>query len=407
MKYFLSMVVALLVSLGSMTVSGAEPVEGLQAAFVRNNDLWTQTGNKEKQLTRGQYIRNPKWSFDNQWIAYTKGELEQELWLFHLASGKSQLISTKANRHFEWAPDKNKLAFQIEQTLQIVDVEQLNKRVEVAKRIGNFSWLPDGSGFLASSAAELLEDGGWLPIQILKIPLKGNVEMVYELPKQSDDFFAVGTSIFKWSANRQWIAFLANPTASLSADGNTLCVLSADGSTFKMIDQMLNDPHWFQWAPQGERLAYIAGVGREATSNKQLKVIASPYDKAKNYTPWSYVDQGFTWKSAMQIVVSRSKEAAWSSDVAKRKSPFLVDVNLQTDRQIYLTHANKLFGDYNPIMVSPTQLLWFLSNRKHADVILASSEGKHAKVWIKDIELGLNYYERWNWDPVFSLASNR
>jgi dipeptidyl aminopeptidase/acylaminoacyl peptidase len=401
---------ALLLVAGTSPAHAKKSDDGLKAAFIRNGDLWIKNGDNEKQLTSGAYIRNPKWSYDSSWIAYTKGEneQEQELWLWHVQSGKSHLVSLETGRNFQWQPTKNSLAFQTKQQLHLIEADELARPEIIAQDIGNYSWMPDGSGFLASTGAKLLPDG-WAPVGILRIPLsaKGNpdrFETVYVLPKQSDDFFAVGTSIFKWSANGRWIAFLATPTASLSADGNTLCILAADGAVFKKIDQMVNNEQWFNWADKGEKLAYIGGVGREATTNKQLKVVEIPASNPVSYTPKGYVDQNFTWLDYRHIMTSRAKELAeWSIDPTKRPFPYLVHVKLGTQRQKQVTPLSVTHGDYSPISLPTQRLAWIRSNRIQSNVMLAGTNSKKAFVWIENIDLGANYYEQWNWNTVLSF----
>ncbi|WML48994.1 hypothetical protein RCG23_02475 [Neobacillus sp. PS3-34] len=36
----------------------------LKAAFIRNHQLWMAEGNREQQLTKGQYVYSLKWSYD-------------------------------------------------------------------------------------------------------------------------------------------------------------------------------------------------------------------------------------------------------------------------------------------------------------------------------------------------------
>ncbi|NRF92975.1 PD40 domain-containing protein [Paenibacillus frigoriresistens] len=225
----LAMLAVLLIITSSTAIYAEKPSEPLKAAFVRSGDVWMKTGNNERQLTRGAYILNPKWSYDGQWIAYSKGENEQELWLLQVQTGQSHLVAHEGGMSFQWQPNRNSLAFLTSSQLNWIDSDEFAKPKKIAEGIGNFSWYPDGSGILVSMEAKLLNEG-WTPIRIVKIPLTAiadpnRFETLYVLPKQSDDFFAVATSIFKWSANGRWIAFLAKPTASLSADGNTLCVL--------------------------------------------------------------------------------------------------------------------------------------------------------------------------------------
>ncbi|QMV41895.1 PD40 domain-containing protein [Cohnella cholangitidis] len=403
--------VALLAGLGYPAIAEAKPKDSLKAAFVRGGDLWAKAGKDERQLTKGEAVRNPKWSFDGEWIAYSSGEGQQELKLLEVSTGKSQLVASTGGNNFQWSPDHNRLAFLQGQKLVWVSVNKPDRQTEVSDGIGNYSWLPDGKGFIASSAAELLPDG-WTPVKIVEIPLAGQgdpskVKTLFVLPKQSNDFFAVGTSIFKFSSSGKWIAFLATPTASLSADGNTLCLLSSDGSVFKKVDQMANNNEWFNWADRGDKLAYIGGVGREATSNKQLKVLEAPDGKAASYTPAGYVDQSFTWEGEQRVVVSRTKEwkgSAGGSGTANKPLPNLVEIKLQGPRFKPLTQPPAKYGDFNPqFLAYANQLGWVRSDRTRSDVLVAGRGGKHPLVWIKNIDAGANFYEQWKWSEVLSF----
>ncbi|MFC5647849.1 hypothetical protein ACFPYJ_01700 [Paenibacillus solisilvae] len=398
----------------------AAPSYELKAAFVRGGDLWMKNGDKETPLTKGEQIRNPKWSSNGRWIAHTRGQDEQELWVIDIQTGESILVSADGGGrgHFAWAPGSTLLAFQSEQRLYWVDLLKPERVVEAAVGIDNFSWYPDGQGFLASSETDRIPPDSWSPVRILKIPLNkpgdpSAVETLFVLPLPSDKFFAVGTSIFKWSADGRWIAFLATPTASLSADGNYLCLLSADGQSFQSIDQMANNELWFNWSPQGTKLAYIGGVGREATSNKRLMVTELPsaagtapvtWIKPISYTPTGYVDQNFTWQGNRHIVVSRAQELQqWSSDPASRPFPSLVNVNLGNRRHQQLTEPSKTYGDYQPLAVPIQRLIWVRSDRQKASVMFAAPNPAYSKVWIAGIDLGTNFYEQWNWNPVLSV----
>ncbi|RCW41511.1 TolB family protein [Paenibacillus prosopidis] len=405
-SYIVVLVVVLSMIAGAASVFAAKEDGVLKAAFVRNGDLWMKEGDLEKKLSSGPFIRNPKWSFDGEWIAYTKGEEEQELWLIQIQTGRSSLVSAEGGSNFQWAPNRNMLAFQTPQLLQYVDVKRPDKPLSSAKRIGNYSWLPDGKGFFASTQSELLSDG-WTPVILYQIPLNALADPIkyvtlHVLPKPSDDFFAIGTSIFKWSADGRWIAFLATPTASLSADSNTLCVLRSDGVVFRTLDQMANNDQWFEWAADGARLAYIGGVGREASVNKQLKVLEVVSGKSALYTPKGYVDQSFTWRGPQHIVVSRAVEAERWGDPAKRKKPFLVDVELASGEQSRLTKPPGAFGAYNPVSVPP-KLAWIRYNGSIANVIVANTNGCHAVEWIKSIDPAAHYYEQWDWNAVLQF----
>lgn len=401
-------VIALLLTMGNAIVLAEPSVDTLKAAFVRNGDMWLKIGPIEHQLTKGEFVRNPKWSYDGQWIAYTTGKEQQELRLWHVPSEKSHPVGQIRGGEFQWSPHSHKLAFLHDQKLHVIEADSPSQPVIVADGIGNYSWLPDGSGFLASTQANLLPDGNWTPVSIVSIPLPKasepiQIRTLYVLPKMSEDFFAVSTSTLKMSATGRWIAFLATPTASLSADSNVLCVLSADGMVFKQVDQMVNQDEWFKWSEKGDLLAYIGGVGREATTNKKLKVAEIPSGKTVTYTPAGYVDQSFTWHGLHRLISSRAAESAWSNEPAKRPLPSLVEIKLGREQAKPITSSTSEYGDFNPISLPSRQLSWIHSNRVKANVIVAGPSGKRPSIFIPNIDVGMNYYEQWRWSEVLSF----
>ncbi|TFE24537.1 PD40 domain-containing protein [Cohnella luojiensis] len=400
---------SLCIMLGLPLTVSAKPAASLKAAFVRGGDLWMKAGGIEQQLTKGDNVRNPKWSFDGEWIAYARGEDEQELRVWHVPTGKSELVSERGGSNFQWSPDRNRLAFLLDRKLVWVRPDKPDEQMEAANGISNYSWLPNGNGFVASGAAELLPEG-WTPVPILEIPLNepNRVKTLYVLPKQSDDFFAVGTSEFKFSPSGRWMAFLATPTASLSADSNTLVLLSADGAFFRKVDRMANNKDWFKWSDRKDRLAYIGGVGREATSNKQLRVLEAPEGKPVTYTPAGYVDQSFTWEGMQHVVVSRAKERKPSDGSAAQAPdlPKLVEIKLQGRRDKPITEPPKRFGDFNPQFLQRVdRLAWVRSNQSIANVLLSGRSGKQPSIYIKNIDLGANFYQQWRWSDVLSFHS--
>ena len=69
--------VLLLILIISFSFSIGASAEGpLKAAFIRDHQLWIKEGDKELQLTTGQYVSSPKWSKDGQFIAYLAGKEE-------------------------------------------------------------------------------------------------------------------------------------------------------------------------------------------------------------------------------------------------------------------------------------------------------------------------------------------
>ncbi|SEB92629.1 translocation protein TolB [Paenibacillus sp. GP183] len=388
-------------------VGFAEP-EGqkLQAAFIRSDDLWFKTDDLEMQLTKNQKVSAPKWSSDGKFIAYSIGEQQHEIWVYSLESNKHFRIYPDGE-NYQWSPEKNQLAFKVGGVLNITKVSRDNVEAikNVSLGVGNYSWLPDGSGFLVSSTSQLLPTG-WTSVKLFLVPADANmnrnkIKHFYTLPPESPSFFAIGTSIFKWSNDTKWISFIANPTASWSADSNTLCVLSSDAKRFQKLDKTLHYQEWFQWAPGKDSLAYIEGEGRIAIQNKHLKVKDFPALKPPSFTPKGFVDRDFTWVNDRFIIVSRSKESEWSNDPVKRPLPALYHVNIQNNEQRQITNPPKKSGDFGPYFLKQNKkLTWIRSDGEHGDVWNSNPDGSDAKVLIKNINTGSAYYERRSWSLV-------
>ncbi|PEF75085.1 TolB family protein [Bacillus pseudomycoides] len=382
--------------------------KNIQVAFIRNHNLWIKIDGNEKQITKGEYITKPKWSHDGKWIAYAKGEEQNQLELYRVADGKKVVPSQTEATNYQWSPAENIIAFEFTSTLNTFDAEKNATFENVSSGVGDYAWYPDGKKFLVSSEAQLLPTG-WTGAQLYEVKKDAGMnpnkmKHLYTLPSMQEDFLAYIASDFKWSPNQKWIAFLAVPTASWSADSNTLCLLKADGSYFEKVDQMLLNSQWIQWAPSKNILAYIEGSGRFALENKYLKVKELPALQQEKFTPKGYVDWDFTWQDNELITLSRAKEMEWSNEEEKRSLPSLYQVNIQSNRQRQITTPAKKYGDYNPLYIkSENQLTWMRSDRKKADMWLANGDGSKAKKWIGNIDVPRWYYEKWNWEEVISV----
>jgi hypothetical protein len=309
--------------------------------------------------------------------------------------------------NFQWAPNKNQLAFKINQVLNTVNVNRDNVGgfENVALGVGSYSWLPEGDGFLVSSTSQLLPIG-WTSVELFRVPVDANtdpnkIKPFFALPAESEKFFAVGTNAFKWSSDKKWISFIAYPTASLSADSNTLCVLSSDAKVFHQVDHTLNYQNWFQWSPNTASLAYIEGEGRIINQNKHLKVVEFPTFKSFSFTPVGFVDRNFAWENDEYIVVERSKESKWTNDQKKLPQPALYRVNIRNNEKHQVSFPPKDFGDFHPFfLTSHKKLTWIRSNLNHADVWISNKDGSDAKEFIKNIDLGLAFYDQRSWESI-------
>lgn len=380
----------------------------LQAAFIREGDLWIKQGETETQATRNHQASLPKWSHDGKLVAYSSGEDHDEIWVYAVPTKRNMLVYA-GSHNYQWAPDRNTLAFQIDGVLNVADIsqDQVKPFSNVTMGVGNYAWMPGGKNFLVSSGSQLLPTG-WTPVKLYIVPVNANMDtgkakLFYTLPEMSKDFFAVGTSTFKWSRDVKWIAFIGVPTASWSADSNTLCVLSADGRTFKTLDKMLHYENWFQWAPSLDLLAYIEGEGRFAIENKHLKVEELPSAGPLSVTPKGYVDRDFTWVTDEVIVVSRAKESEWTSDPAKRPLPVLYRVDIRNEGGRQLTSPPDGYGDFSPSYSPRTgQLAWIRSDRKLADAWIADADGGNPKIYIRNLGETSSFYDHWSFDSVIA-----
>ena len=400
--------VVLFMFLCSIAITSAEN-NSVKVAFIRHHNLWIKVDGKEKQLTKGENITGPKWSHDGEWLAYVKGEKQNILELYRLKDGKKVTPFHSEASNYQWSPTENIIAFIFTGTLNTFDVEKKNADFEnVSAGVGDYAWYPDGKNFLVSSEAHLLPTG-WTGAQLYEVQKDAHMnphkmKHLYALPNEHDDFLALVASGFKWSPDQKWISFLAVPTASWSADSNTLCLVRADGSRFEKVDQMLLNAQWFQWAPSKNILAYIEGSGRVALENKHLKVKELPALQQNIFTPKGYVDWDFVWKNDRVIIVSRAKEAGIETPPEKRPLPSLYEVDSTSNAQHQITKKTNKQGDYHPIyMKKSNQLIWIRSDRKKADVWLAHKDGKHEMKWIENIDVPEWYYERWNWGNVISV----
>ncbi|ASL67134.1 TPA: PD40 domain-containing protein [Bacillus cereus] len=400
--------VVLFMFLCSIAITSAEN-NSVKVAFIRHHNLWIKVDGKEKQLTKGENITGPKWSHDGEWLAYVKGEKQNILELYRLKDGKKVTPFHSEASNYQWSPTENIIAFIFTGTLNTFDVEKKNADFEnVSAGVGDYTWYPDGKNFLVSSEAHLLPTG-WTGAQLYEVQKDAHMnphkmKHLYALPNEHDDFLALVASGFKWSPDQKWISFLAVPTASWSADSNTLCLVRADGSRFEIVDQMLLNTEWFKWAPSKNILAYIEGSGRVALENKHLKIKELPALQQQTFTPKGYVDWDFTWKNDNVIIVSRAKEGGFETLPEKRPFPSLYEINSTSDKQYQITKSSNKQGDYHPIfMKKSNQLIWIRSDRKKANIWIAHSDGKHEKKWIKNVDIPEWYYEKWNWENVISV----
>ncbi|WCN36528.1 translocation protein TolB [Aneurinibacillus uraniidurans] len=398
----------------SVPTSSAADSASLSAAFIRDGFVWIKQGTTEWKISQGQPCTSPCWSPDGRWVAYLQGTSKQQLYVYDTKTKRTHTVYSGGASQIAWAPDHNTLAFQIGGVLNVSDITPDGPTPfrNVALAVDNYSWQPDGSGFLVSSAA-CLTPAGWTNPKLYTVPTDAKldpkkVQLLYTLPneisKDGATIQAIGTSSFKWSPDHSWIAFIVSPTASLSMDSDMLCIVSADGRTFRVIGEMLNSDLWFAWAPSENRLAYIAGGGRYAFENKKLRLSSPTAVPSAPLTPDGYVDRDLTWVSNTHLVVSRAKESKLFASTSPPPSRLYgVTIPGGVARALTDTPMNGA-SDIAPVYLPRSnQLAWQRARGTEADVWLSRPDGSVPRIWINRIDAAPSYYGRSRSDDVLSL----
>ncbi|MEH7129094.1 translocation protein TolB [Neobacillus drentensis] len=387
----------ILIGVPSTTMVHAEGP--LSAAFIRDHQLWIKKGDKEIQLTKNRYVNSPKWSYDGRFIAYIDGDKKGEksnLFIYDTKEKENyQPYVRVETSNFKWSPIKNQLAYNDHGLLNVTKIK--NGRPQgfenVSLGVGDFEWFPNGKEFIASSPSSL-RPTGWGPIPLYRIPVDANLatdkmKLFYTIQTTEPDLFAISADYFKWSFDGKWVSFLAMPTASLSNDSNTLCVLSAQGNQFQSIGKMLWYQDWMKWAPSANQLAYISGEGRFFVENKKTMIADMPTAKQqKEYTPKGYVDLDLEWFSPDQVIVARAREnKEWKEGSVPTMFTALYAINIKTEDQNQISFPKKNELDEDPQVVG-SHLTWLRKKSKdyQGDVWVKDGLSGQEQIWLKNVD---------------------
>ncbi|MHC0035443.1 TolB family protein [Pseudoneobacillus sp. C159] len=379
----------------------------VKAAYIKNGNLWSLINGEKKQITTtGRVFASPKWSYDGKWLLYQmeaasdlqKTELQAEIWAYHVETGEKKKIFRDGIAP-SWAPNKKMVAFK---DGGILDISTFEGFYNIATGVSDYTWLPDGSGFLLSTSGHLQPDG-WTSAILYTKKLKknfkdiiffGGVDHFFTLPREIGDgerkIIAVYADGLTFSPSGKWISFIVSPTASWSMDSNMVCVISSDGKNFEVLDEIILEIGSPKWAPTSDTIAYIAGGGRIVFrfKNKDLKVREMP--ASGTLTPTKYADLDFDWVTDRMLVSSRVEEREWSNDFSKHPLPSLYSIDLAKNMQNKITIPPKGFGDYHPRYVGAIdKILWFRGKSiidQDKTLWQANPDGSEAVEWMKDVE---------------------
>jgi len=117
--FLISLIALSLVSAQNIIPNSSAAEKG-QLTFVRNNNIWTANtdGNEQKQLTFSSQDRDPAFSPDGKFIAYTSGHNELtgfgNIYLIPVTGGtpkKLELKGMRGSEHAHFSPDSKSLVF--------------------------------------------------------------------------------------------------------------------------------------------------------------------------------------------------------------------------------------------------------------------------------------------------------
>lgn len=371
----------------------------LQAAFIRDHQLWIKKGDQEIQITKDRYVYSPKWSYDGRFIGYIDGDEQGEksdLFIYDTVKKESyQPYVRVETSDFKWSPVKNQLAYNDRGLLNVTKTK--NGRPEgfenVSLGVSGFEWFPNGKEFIVSSQ-ESIRPTGWGPIPLYRVPVNANlnadkIKTFYTIQTKEPDLFAIDADYFKWSADGNWVSFLAIPTASWANDSNTLCVLSSEGKNFQVVGKMLWYKDWIKWAPKANQLAYISGEGRFFVENKKTKIADIPISRQqKEFTPKGYVDLDLEWFSPDKVIVARAKEnKEWNEGSVPTMYTSLFTINIKTEEQTQISFPKDNELDEDPVVVG-SNLTWFRNKGKAHSGVVWVRNGLNGQqyVWIENVD---------------------
>ena len=373
----------------------------LKAAFIRDNQLWLKDGQLETKLTQDNYVFNPQWSSDGRYLAYLVAEqIDSSRYLNFYDLEQKAVVPLDGERiettNFKWSPFSNQLAFLVEggglNLIQIND-DRIEGFQNISLGVSDFEWFPNGREFIVSSQAQLLPTG-WGPIRLFKVPVEENLDFkkttpFYTIETNNYDFFAIDVKHFNWSSDGKWLSFIASPTASLSNDTTTLCVLDSTGQEFHILGKMLGNKHWTKWNPQVNQLAFISGEGRYLIENKQLIVNDVPqWNHNSTYTPKGYVDLAIEWLTSDEFIVARAKEDKnWKDGPVPISFTTLYKVNIKTNEQTQITFPSQTEYDRDPQRIA-SFLSWSRRNELEdkMDIFIRDDDTGIESLWLQNID---------------------
>lgn len=291
----------------SAAPTGGPEVDLGRVAFVRGGDIWVKAlpDGEERRLTQDGRNDTPRWSPSGDWLAFLKASdpPRQELWVVRSSGAEARRVASldsALGQLVAWSPTADVLAYVSQGGLFTVraDGSELRELAAPGTGVQGLAWAPEGER-LAYARIEIVQEGP--PPErfaaLVRIDADGgNVTELRNAGRPS----AFGFIVAGWVPDGSHVLFWPIPqfSSSLLADGVPLMAVPADGGTpVEVTEVMLAKQDFLDGAPDGRRLALVAGGGRFTWEDKAIAVATSPFtgmpqrltarDRAALFPAWS------------------------------------------------------------------------------------------------------------------------
>lgn len=310
-------------------------------AYTDQGKLWLLDGREQntqpKQLTDSGQAELIAWSADGTWLAYKyTAEAEDALTYLWVAradgSGARQVDTEPIYDDPLWSPKANRLVYTIREDstdgyipagiVKCADITAEEIRISTLVEedhvmIPSLAWHPDGDS-LTVSFPRTKE----LPPTLEQVNLAGQRRVLYtftdETPIDPEGLYIWAFISLKWSPDGQYLAYHIRMNAgSLTADVVETGVLNVTTKQPISLSDGLRYPEWLAFSPDNEKLAYIAGIGRDVMLNKRLEMADLTSGEVTDCSQSGYVDTEPVWLpgEANELLFCRGPEAQTVSDL--------------------------------------------------------------------------------------------
>lgn len=406
------------------------PVFPGRLAVIRQGDLWILTGGKAPQrITADGCNCSPAWSPDGRWLLFFKYDpadrFKQKirLWVARADDGRTYPLEDKKRvLSARWSPVSDTLAYLSAGAGDLGGKTELKAaRMAAAgpetpallkggsEKITDFCWSSYGN-IVAYSTAD--PQAGFAPAIKTASADGGEVKTLYTFNPESgpggeDARFQQYAGGIRFSNEGNYLGFFKYPlSASLSADGVIFSLMPGDGGNALDMGDMLHYPGWVTWSPYGDTVAFIAGSGREALSNKRLTVVTVNRPERKiAITPEGSVDRDPAWSpDGKYIAFSRAGSSPWKNEREEwpQARIWLADPDGSGVRCASDDGATG-YWDYHPFwQQGGKSLMWVRVQGKEASIWQAGADGGNRGLVFQGLDIPQDYYGSYNWDEMMA-----